>query len=291
MRIVVLLLLAGLCGCAPQPADDDRVRVLAAAYPFAWAAGQVGGSDVRVDDLVQPGAEQHDVELSPRQVRAFEQAALVVYLRGFQVAVDDAIPAADEAARLDLTSAVSVRPFSSDLTGDRESGTDPHVWLDPVRMSAIVQSIAKALSRRDPDHATSYNKRAAAVLAELDDLDAELRAALRSCRQRRIVTAHNAFGYLAERYDLKQVGVAGISPESDPSPGRLAQVARYAREHDVRTIFFGSDVDPKLADTVAREIGARTAILNPVEGVEPGDDYLSVMRRNARELRTGLGCV
>ena len=290
MRVVALLLACCLCACTAQAADDGRVRVLAAAYPFAWAAVQVGGPEVRVDDLVRAGAEPHDVELSPRQIGAFEQAGLVVYLRGFQPAVDDAVREAKKSARLDLTPAVGVRPFTSDLEGDRESGTDPHVWLDPVRMSAIVRAIADRLSRRDPAHAASYAERAGSTLRQLDELDAALRADLASCRQRDIVTAHSAFAYLAARYGLKQVGVAGISPDAEPSPGRIARVARYARTHHVRTIFFGSDVDPKLADTVAREVGARTAILDPIEGVAQGDDYLSVMRRNATALRQGLEC-
>lgn len=286
---MVLALL--LSGCAAQAADDGRIRVLAAAYPFAWAAQQVGGPDTRVDDLVHAGAEPHDIELSPRQVGAVEKADLVVYLRGFQPAVDDAIEVADDHARLDLSDVVDLQPFTSDLTGDRESGTDPHVWLDPRRMASIVRAIADMLSDRDPAHASAYAERSAATLSELDALDASLRTSLTSCRQREVVTAHAAFAYLAGRYGLKQVGVAGISPEAEPSPGRLARVARYAREHSIHTVFFGSDVDPKLAETVAREVGAKTAVLDPVEGVSGGDDYLSVMKRNATALRVGLGCV
>lgn len=285
-----MLCLLALCGCTANADDDGRLRVLAAAYPFAWAAAQVGGADVRVDDLVRAGAEPHDVELSPRQVGAFEKADLVVYLGGFQPAVDAAIEEADEPARLDLTDAVDVRPFSSDLTGEGESGTDPHVWLDPVRMASIVREITTALGRRDPTHATTYEERAGRTLAQLSDLDRSIRTSLASCRQREIVTAHGAFAYLAGRYGLRQVGVAGISPDAEPSPGRIARVARYAREHHVRTVFFGSDVDPKLADVVAREVGAATALLDPVEGVAAGDDYLSVMRRNAAALHEGLSC-
>lgn len=286
----VLTILLGLSGCSAQAADDGRLRVLAAAYPFAWAAEQVGGPDVRVESLVRGGVEPHDVELSPRQVGAVEKAGLVVYLRGFQPAVDDAVREAAPAARLDLTPFVSVRPVSSDLTGDVGSGPDPHVWLDPVRMSGIVRAAADALSRRDPANATSYAVRAAATMTRLQQLDSEFRTTLASCRQRELVTAHTAFAYLARRYGLTQVGVAGISPDAEPSPGRLAKVARYARSHDIRTVFFGANVDPKLAETVAREIGAGTALLDPVEGVAPGDDYLSVMRRNARALYDGLSC-
>ena len=290
MRLLTVLVLLGVSGCTASAASDGRMHVLAAAYPFAWAAEQVGGTDVHVSDLVRAGAEPHDVELSPRQVGSFEQARLVVYLRGFQPAVDDAVRESPKRARLDLTPVVDVQPFSSDLTADGDSGSDPHVWVDPVRMSAIVSAVADRLSERDPTHAASYSARATTTLSRLHDLDTTFRTALASCRHHEIVTAHSAFAYLAGRYGLKQVGVAGISPDAEPSPGRLARVARYARSHDVQTVFFGSDVDPKLADTVAREVGAKTAILDPVEGVRHGDDYLSVMRRNAAVLHDGLGC-
>jgi zinc transport system substrate-binding protein len=290
VRLLIAVVLLAAAGCTAQAATDGRVRVLAAAYPFAWAAEQVGGPDVHVEDLVRAGAEPHDVELSPRQVGAFEQAGLVVYLRGFQPAVDDAIQESPKRVRLDLTGVVDVQPFRSDLTGDRESGTDPHVWVDPVRMSDVVQAIADRLRAADPAHASSYGAREAATLQALSALDATFRRSLQGCRQREVVTAHTAFAYLAARYGLRQVGVAGISPDAEPSPGRIARVARYARQHHLTTVFFGSDVDPKLADTVAREVGARTAILDPVEGVKNGDDYLSVMRRNAAALHDALGC-
>lgn len=279
-----------LSGCTAQAAGGGPARVLAAAYPFAWAAEQVGGPDVRVDDLVRAGVEPHDVELSPRQVGAVEKAALVVYLSGFQPAVDDAVQGTAPRAALDLSGVVHQQAYTSDLTGDAQPGPDPHVWLDPLRMASIVRAIEAALIRADPAHAPAYRSRSAATLARLEGLDQSFRTALRSCRQREIVTAHAAFGYLAARYGLRQVGVAGISPEAEPSPGRIARVASYARGHGVRTIFFGTGADPKLAATVAREIGAATAVLDPVEGVAAGEDYLSVMRRNAATLREGLHC-
>jgi zinc transport system substrate-binding protein len=264
--------------------------VLAAAYPFAWAAEQVAGPDARVTDLVRAGAEPHDVELSPRQIGAVEQASLVVYLRGFQPAVDDAVRNSDRAARLDLTATADVQPLSNDLDDETGSGIDPHVWLDPERMSDIVATLADRLAAADPANAAGYRSRADRTRQQLAELDRLFRQRLADCARHELVTAHTAFAYLAGRYGLTQVGVTGLDPEGEPSPGRIAKVARYARTHDVTTVFFESPVDPKLAETVAAEIGARTAVLNPVEGVEPGDDYLSVMRRNATALAEGLGC-
>ncbi len=287
---VLIALLVLVAGCGGTGAADERPQVLAAAYPFAWAAAAVAGDDARVVDLVKSGGEPHDVELAPRQIGAVEKAALVVYLRGFQPAVDDAVRDSAKAARLDLRSAADVRPLSDGLEDETGSGIDPHVWLDPVRMSAIVGTVADRLSRQDPAHASSYEERATRTQAALAELDTLFRSRLADCRRRELVTAHTAFAYLAGRYGLEQVGVTGLDPEGEPSPARIAKVARYARSHDVSTVYFESRVDPKLAQTVASEIGARTAVLDPVEGVRDGDDYLSVMRRNAAALAEGLGC-
>ena len=291
MRPRVLIPLVALAAaCSGTGAADPRPQVLAAAYPFAWAAEQVAGPDARVTNLVRAGAEPHDVELAPRQIGAVEQASLVVYLRGFQPAVDDAVRNSTRAARLDLTSVTDVQPLSNDLDDETGSGIDPHVWLDPQRMSRVVATLADRLSAVDPSNAAVYRSRADRTRAQLTVLDRLFRQQLAACDRHELVTAHTAFAYLAGRYGLTQVGVTGLDPEGEPSPRRIADVARYAREHDVTTIFFESRVDPKLAQTVAAEIGARTAVLDPVEGVAHGDDYLSVMRRNATALAEGLGC-
>ena len=291
MRSRVLIPLVALAAaCAGTGAADPRPQVLAAAYPFAWAAEQVAGPDARVTNLVRAGAEPHDVELAPRQIGAVEQASLVVYLRGFQPAVDDAVRNSTKAARLDLTAVTDVQPLSNDLDDETGSGIDPHVWLDPQRMSRVVAAVADRLSAVDPSNAAAYRSRADRTRGQVAALDQLFRQRLAQCQRHQLVTAHTAFAYLAGRYGLTQVGVTGLDPEGEPSPRRIAKVARYAREHDVTTIFFESRVDPKLAQTVATEIGARTAVLDPVEGVADGDDYLSVMRRNATALGEGLGC-
>jgi zinc transport system substrate-binding protein len=283
-RALVCLLLAAACSSGGF-ADDGRVQVVASAYPFQWLAQQVGGPDVDVTGLVPPGAEPHDVELTPRQVGLVEQAAVVVYLKGFQPSVDDAL--GKGAQGFDLGRVVTQQALR---TGDEQTAKDPHVWLDPVRMEAAAQSLADRLSAKDRSHASAYADRAAAVVRKLEALDTAFQSALMGCARKDVVTSHSAFGYLASRYGLTQVGITGVSPEEEPSPKKLAEVARYARDHHVTTIFFESLVDPKVARTVADEIGATTAVLDPVEGVKGSDDYLTVQQRNVAALRTALGC-
>ena len=290
MRRALVPLLLLTAACASTPTSDSRAQVLASAYPFAWATEQVAGADAHVVDLVRGGGEPHDVELAPRQVGAVEKADVVVYLRGFQPAVDEAVRATGAPGALDLRGPTDAQPPTSALTEGSRSGIDPHVWLDPVRMEAVVRAVRDRLTQVDPTHAPAYAARADRAIASLAELDQLFRSQLRECARHEIVTAHTAFAYLAQRYGLQQVGISGIDPESEPTPGRVAAVASLARRLGVTTVFFGSAASPGLASTVAAEVGARTSVLDPIEGVAAGDDYLSVMRRNALALHDGLGC-
>jgi zinc transport system substrate-binding protein len=252
---------------------------VAGLYPLAYVAQRVGGDRVRVSDLTPSGAEPHDIELSPSQVATVRSAAVVLVVRGLQPAVDQAAPGK---TTLDAFAGLPER---------RDGGVrDPHVWLDPSRLAALATTLARRLADVDTAHDTEYLSRASALSDELGALDREYRAGLAHCARTDVVTSHAAFGYLADRYGLHQVGIAGLSPEAEPSPGRIAGAARYVRAHHVTTVFFESLVSPKVARTVARETGATTAVLDPVESVRDGDDYRAVMRRNLVALRVALGC-
>ena len=284
--LLPLLLLAPLTACGGSgPSDTGVPTVVVGAYPFQWLAEHIGGDDAHVVNLVKPGVEPHDVELSPKQVGQVQTATLVVYLKGFQPAVDDAVGEAHNA--LDLGKTVKQRRAPA---GEDSAQRDPHVWLDPVLMQQIADAITDRLSELRPAHRADFEQRNRALTADLTALDADVRAQLVSCARTEIVTSHAAFGYFAARYDLVQRGITGLNPDAEPSPRRLAEVATFARAHHVTTIFFESLVSPKVARTVAAEIGARTAVLDPIESVRGTDDYASVMRRNAATLHTALGC-
>jgi len=277
--LLLPLLLTACSGSDPAPTTP---QVVVGAYPFAWLAAEVGGSDVKVTNLVEPGVEPHDIELTPRQVAEVKKASLVVYLEGFQPALDDALEGDNG---YDLAEGIK------QIASTEEPGElDPHVWLDPVLMQTMATGVADRLAEADPSHADAYRDRAGRVNARLSALHTDMTGALGGCRRQEFVTSHEAFGYLAQRYGLTQRGIAGLSPEAEPSPKRLAEVAAFARKHQVTTIFFEAMVSPKLAQVVASEVGARTAVLDPVEGVSGSDDYLSVMRRNGAALRAALGC-
>ncbi|MGW5581222.1 metal ABC transporter substrate-binding protein [Micromonospora chokoriensis] len=298
-----LLALGAAAGCSTGDsagADPKRVDVVAAFYPLQFLSERIGGDAVRVTNLAKPGAEPHDLELNPSQVGQVSDAELIVYLKGFQPAVDDAVAQNGGDRAFDVT---SVQPLLDASAGghdhegeeghtEENGGKDPHVWLDPTRLAGIGDQLAQRLGTADPDHAADYTARAAALRAELTALDGEFKTGLATCQRREIVTSHAAFGYLADRYQLDQVGITGLSPDVEPSPQRLAHVIEEAKEHQATTIFFETLVSPKVAETIAGQVGAKTAVLDPIEGLAAGSngDYLSVMRTNLQTLQTALSC-
>ena len=283
-RLIAVGLALLVAGCAAA-SDDGRPSVVTGFYPLQFVAQRVGGDRVRVTDLAQPGAEPHDLELRPRQVGAIADATLLLSLRGFQPAVDEA---ADQSgvAVLDVAGVV---PLHSD---DDHGGADWHLWLDPTKLAAVGTALADRLAALDPAGADGYHQRSSALAAELAELDTAFADGLRSCARREIVVSHDAFGYLTDRYGLHQIAIAGVSPDTEPTPRQLASAAEQARAAGATTIFFEPLVSPAVARTVAQAAGARAAVLDPVEGLEPGSagDYVSVMRANLATLRSALEC-
>lgn len=290
---------------------DDALAVSAAFYPLQWAAERVGGEHAAVTGLTKPGAEPHDLELTPKDVVALSQADVVLYLAGFQPAVDDAVTGEATEAGVDVSPAADLTVAATDDGHDHagesaeehaehadeadEQGPapDPHFWLDPVRFQGVVTDIGERFAAADPAHAADYRANAQALVADLATLHGEFEKGLAQCRSTELVTAHAAFGYLADRYGMSQEGIAGISPDVEPDAGALRDLAAHVREHGVTTVYAETLVDPALAETVARETGAQVAVLDPLEGLtdaSAGSDYLQVMRSNLEVLRAGQGC-
>lgn len=279
MRAIIILvsvtLLAASCG-GSSSSGSGQEKVVAAFYPLAYAAEQVGGNRVDVVNLTPAGAEPHDLEVSPRDVADVRSADLVLLLgHGFQPQLEDAAGTGGHVLRLLDTPGLQ-----------RLANGDPHVWLDPVRYALIVKRIGVAL-RAEPA--------AEHFVARLRSLDREYRRNLSDCTRKDIVTSHEAFAYLARRYGLRQIAITGLTPEAEPKPQDLRRVVELVRRTRATTIFFETLVSPRIAETVARETGTKTAVLNPIEGLTSeeqrrGEEYFTVMRSNLAHLRTALGC-
>ena len=281
MKTIIVLITAALAtvvflpGCGGSvDAGGGRTEVVAGFYPLAFAAEEIGGGGVTVTNLTPAGAEPHDVELSVRDVERVYAADVVLFLgEGFQPALEEAAASAEGDA-IDLLEGL-----------DLESG-DPHVWLDPVRFARVAERIGAELGRGGP---------ARLLASQLRALDDDYRAGLADCERNELVTAHDAFGYLADRYGLEVLPIAGVSPEVEPSPRDLERVAKLVEDRGVTTIFVEPLLSPEVGETVAREVGAETATLNPLEGlteeeIDRGETYFTVMEANLDALREGLGC-
>jgi zinc transport system substrate-binding protein len=272
---------------------DGRPQVVAAFYPLFEAAQRVGGDLVQVRNLTPAGSEPHDIELNTRQVDQIEDAAVLLYLgRGFQPAIEEAAERA-KGTKVDVLSTLGGLRRAG--AGDRDLEVDPHVWLDPRNQRAIVATVAGALSEADPANRAAYEANAGAYTRELDELDAAFVAGLATCQRRVLVTAHEAFGYLAARYGLTQEALAGLEPESEPTPQRLADLAGRVRADGTTTIFYETLVSPRVAESLAREAGVGTAVLDPIEGLTDADakagrTYISAMQENLAAIRSALGC-
>ncbi|WP_156250539.1 metal ABC transporter substrate-binding protein [Pseudactinotalea terrae] len=281
----VLALAAGTAACSP--AHEEGLQVWVSFAPLEYLVERVGGPEVQVDNLTPPGADPHSQELSPARVADLAAADLVVYVSGLQPSTDEAIEQAEPAVVVDTldaaTAAISGEPNPPDPS------RDPHFWLDPIRFGEAAQQIADALATIAPEHADDYRDRAGALLTDLDQLDAEYAEALSGCAGATLVTSHEAFGYLAARYGLRQEGITGIDPEVEPSPARLRDLAAIIEEAGVSTIYFETAADPAVAETLAADLGLRTDVLDPME--RPSDpDYLTVMQSNLTALQDGLVC-
>jgi zinc transport system substrate-binding protein len=281
VRVVLILLSLLVFGTAcggDGGTAGGRISVAAAFYPLAYAAEQIGGDRVSVRNLTPPGAEPHDVELSARDVERIRAAGVVLYLdSGFQPNFERAVDGA-KGKKVDLLRGLTL------ISGDE--GVDPHVWLDPLRHAQQARHIGDALDR--PAQANRF-------AARLGKLDADFERGLAHCSRKEIVTSHAAFGYLADRYGLEQIALTGITPEAEPTARDLERIVREVERSGATTVFFETLVSPRLAETVARETGTKTAVLNPLEGLsqeelDKGEDYFSVMRENLTTLRQALGC-
>ncbi|MCA0143925.1 metal ABC transporter substrate-binding protein [Blastococcus sp. LR1] len=316
-------LLAAGCGSdGDDGAADGELTVVAGFYPLEWAAARVGGERVSVSSLTPAGAEAHDLELAPRDVAAVGEADLLVYLEGFQPALDEAATSEAGDSAWDAGQAADLIEGEHDHGHEEHEGeehegeehegeehegeehaeeehdhgdeaVDPHFWLDPIRLAAVGDALAERLAELDPDGASTYEENAAALRADLSALDGEMTAGLAGCTVDTLVTSHDAFGYLGERYGLDVVGISGLSPSQEPSAAGLAEITNLVQERGITTVYTETLVDPAVAETVAEEAGVRTAVLDPIEGLtdeSQGEDYLQVMRANLATLQEGQSC-
>ena len=281
-------------------ADDGRTQVTAAFYPLQYVAERVAGDHADVQNLTELGGEPHDLSLSVRQTAEVAEAALVVYLAGFQSAVDEAVEQTAEGETLEAGKVVGLETATGDHAHEDEHGEeedghgdlDPHFWLDPLRMADLGDAVADSLAGIDPANADDYATNAEALRADLEALDAAYADGLASCERTTIVVSHDAFGYLS-KYGLDMEPIAGLSPDAEPTPADLAHLQEVIEHDGITTVFSERLASPQLTESLADDLGITTAVLDPIEGLtdETSDeDYLCLMEANLAALQQANGC-
>ncbi|GAA1691186.1 metal ABC transporter substrate-binding protein [Kribbella sp. NPDC056951] len=302
--VLAAVTLAGCGGDSAAGGSGGKLDVVASFYPLEFIARTVGGDAVNVTTLTAPGVEPHDLELTPKQVGQIAGAKLVVFEKGLQPAVDEAVEQNAKDAGFDVAPAAQLEATGADFE-EHEEGTaakpashnekalDPHFWLDPIRYTAVVNAVTDKLAAADSANAEAYKARAKTLLDEVGKLDGEYKTGLANCKLKTFVTSHEAFAYLAKRYGLTMVGIAGFTPDAEPTPTRIKEVQEIVKSQHVTTIFYEELVSPKVAETIARDVGVKTAVLSPIEGLSDANSsetYLSLMRENLSELRKANSC-
>ncbi|MFY0515612.1 metal ABC transporter substrate-binding protein [Streptomyces anulatus] len=325
----VVLGLTALSACSTSDAadggDGGKLKVTASFYPMQFLTERIGGEHVAVTSLTKPGVEPHDLELTPRQIGSISESDYVLYLKGIQPAVDDAIKQSGVKNTVDAATLTTLENHGSEVSGHdhghegehegeeehgheeeapeehsegdghnhgEEGGADPHIWLDPVKYAEVAKGVGKSLEKADPDHAADYKKNTDALVAELGELNTAFETGLKNTSTKTFITTHSAFGYLAERYGLTQQGIAGIDPEAEPSPARIQEIHTIAEKEKATTVFFETLASDRTAKTLAKDTGLKTGVLDPLEGItdkSQGADYIEVMESNLTALQKALG--
>ncbi len=273
---------------------SNKLQITASFYPLYYFSQQIGGDKVNVVNITPAGAEPHDYEPTAQDIAQIENSKLLI-LDG------PGLEAWGNSIKQNLnpknTTVLTVGEglINQKVMEEGQSVIDPHIWQSPPLDKEIVDKITQALTQIDPVNTGYYQANATALKAKLDDLDAQYKQGLANCAEKNIITSHAAFGYLATAYGLNQVSIAGLSPDAEPSPQQLADIVKFAKDNNVKYIFFESLVSPKLSDTIATEVGAKTLVLNPIEGltneeISQGKTYFTEMQNNLVNLKIALQC-
>lgn len=290
--IVIGLLIFGIYRKNNATTTASTISVSTSFYPLYDFTRNVGGSHVSVTNITPAGAEPHDYEPSAQDLVRAQKSDVFVYNGGHMEPWTDKF--VKEYSHVTVKASAGIALHTATLDGE-SNVKDPHFWLDPVFAQQIVRNIRDGLIKADPAHAADYTKNAANYIAKLQALDHDYATGLQKCQLHAIITSHEAFGYVAARYHFAAHAIAGLSPDSEPSAAKMAELTQLARQQNIHYIFFESLVSPRLADTIAQEVGAKTLVFDPLEGLtneaqKQGQNYLSVQQQNLTALRTALAC-
>lgn len=272
---------------------DEKMPVVASFYPISFFSSEIGGYKTTVMNLTPAGVEPHDYEPSTKDLARLERSRVLVLNGGIEGWADKVKTNLEAKQVTVITAGEGI--ISKDIEEDGKKTPDPHIWLDPVLAKEEARKIAEGFIQADPPNQSYYENSLSLLNDKFDQLHQKYQIGLNNCQKKDIITTHSAFAYLAARYGLNQVAISGLSPEAEPSLQQIADVTDFAKENDVKYIFFETLISPKLADTIASEVGAKTLVLDPLESlseddISTGKNYFTVMEDNLKNLQLALGC-
>lgn len=273
---------------------NNKIQVSTSFYPLYFFASQIGSDKADVQNITPSGAEPHDYEPTAQDITRIEKSDLLILNGGKLEAWGDTMKENIKGTHVVIVTAGN-RITNQRVVEDGQSIQDPHIWLSPPLAKKEIRVILNGFIQVDPKNRSYFEENTNKLLSSLDEIDKEYKQGLSNCNQKNIITSHAAFGYLAKAYGLNQVPISGLSPDAEPSSKQLAEVVKFTKDHNVKYIFFESLVSPRLSETIATEVGAKTLVLDPIEGVSGNDmkegiDYLSIMKNNLTNLRLALEC-
>jgi len=289
---ILILIFGGIFKPSSQ-VQSGKIQVAASFYPVYFLSKEISGDKADVFNITPAGAEPHDYEPTAQDMAKIENSKMIVLNGGgLEAWADNAKQNFGDKAVIIIAGEGLA---DKTMVEDGEQRIDPHVWLNPILVKEMANRILDGFIQIDPVNEDYYRANAESLILELEKLDNEYKQGLADCKNRNIITSHSAFGYLASAYGLNQVSVTGLSPDEEPSVQQLAEVAKFARDNNVKYIFFESLLSPKLSETIATEVGAKTLVLNPIEGlssedISQGKDYFTEMENNLANLKTALEC-
>lgn len=293
--LVLGVILTVFLGGQQKNSGTEKVNVMVSFYPLEYIATSVGGQHVSVQNILPPGGEPHDFDPSPRQLAAIGSSDLFIFNGAhFEpwIAKWEKGTFGQASQTIDMVSELTKRGA---ILLTRNNETDPHVWLDPLLFKQEVEIVRDALTRADFAHEREYRANSDRLISDISHIDERFRSGLVGCEKRDIIVSHDAFRYLARRYKFSTIPIAGISPDEEPSPKDLVRISDLAHSKNLNYIFFETNISPKLSEVIAREVGAETLVLNPLESlttyeIQLGEQYNTVMERNLNNLRKALVC-
>ncbi len=319
--VAVLALFTAACGdkSSKQSEAKDKLTIYTTVYPLSYFAQRIGGDFVEVSSIYPAGASEHTFEPTQKDMMKLADADVFFYiglgLEGFienakkTLAKEDVTMVATAANVSDEKLAVSTghthdeeeAQHDHDHATEEEHGhedhdhgnIDPHVWLSPIISQDLAFSIKNTLVEKMPEQEATFTTNYEDLVKELQGLDKDFKAMADKAQEKSFFVSHAAFGYIAGQYGLKQIPIAGLNSQNEPSQKELTAIVDKANDLHIHYILFEQNVSSKLAEVIQKEVGAESLVLHNLsvltaDDVKNNETYFTLMKKNIQTLDTAL---